>query len=166
MYASCHSLSHTPTLLFLHDMAVLISMTSQSPPQSPVSSLLNVSSPRLGRRAGLAHILDPTNGSRRPADTRRNAMPHIWFELDASIGGRIARRLRNEQPSDEEEVKESEIERTARAQREEVSSEQVSRSGETCHWIRSSIPKWAILIFMSTTDCSASWMLEIKKNLM
>lgn len=88
-----------PTLS--NKMAVLISMTTQSPPRSPANSIVSPSSPRLNRRPGLAHILDPTNGSRRPTDSRRNAMPHIWFDLDASISGRIARRLRSDEQKEE-----------------------------------------------------------------
>lgn len=71
-------------------------------------------SKRSGRRQGLANILDPTNSSQRPPGARRNAMAHIWFDLDSNIASRIARRLTGDFGEEEEEEKEREAGAEAR----------------------------------------------------
>ena len=81
------------------------------PPRPEPAHPVIFPSRRSGRRLGLANILDPTNASQRPISARRNAMAHIWFDLDSRIAGRIARRLTGDFGEDEEKEEEAEKER-------------------------------------------------------
>lgn len=83
---------------------MLLTTFSPPPRTEPVHPVI-FPSRRSGRRLGLANILDPTNASQRPISARRNAMAHIWFDLDSRIAGRIARRLTGDFGDEEEEEK-------------------------------------------------------------